>query len=359
MAYTQTKSRDQNTRTTDEEPRTVVASHRILTTYAKGRLPAWLERVDLMEDYDAAFDRVKHQRSSSARRFARDVTWAWRLFRRSRNYDAVVTGSDRMSRMFAVAQRILRRRPVPVIYIDWICDVPAGSLWNRFHRSTLRQAAMAGSLALVQGRAEVEAYSRALGVPASKFLFLPYHFTVYSNRVDPVEGDYIFAGGDGNRDYRTLIEAVRGLPYHVVIAAFQRGHFQGVDVPQNVEIVTLAETEYLRTMAGSALVVVPILPGLAHPGGQQTWLNAMSMGKATIVAEDRSACDYINHGSTGWLVNPGSPNALREAICRLMEEDELRRTIGANAAQAASEYSPERFIEGVLAVTAMCIKAPR
>jgi FkbM family methyltransferase len=329
---------------------------RILTTYRKGNTLAWLQRVDVMEDFDAEVARNWNKRLPVIHQLVRDAIWACKVFSRSRRYDAIVTGSDRMSRLFAILQLLLRRRRVPHVYIDWYCNLTGGRLKRWLQRVELKWAILGASRAIVQGSREIEGYADELGVSPSKFVFLPYHATLYGVRFEEATADYIFAGGDSNRDYSTLIEAVRGIPYRTVIAALRRDHFRGIDIPENVEIVTLDQSEFFRKMAGAALVVVPLLPGLMHAGGQQTWINAMSMGKPVIVAEDLSASDYIAHGSTGWLVEPGKPSELREAICLLMQDHEIRSSIGRNAKGMTARFSPERFCEAVLDATETCIK---
>jgi glycosyltransferase involved in cell wall biosynthesis len=82
----------------------------------------------------------------------------------------------------------------------------------------------------------------------------------------------------------------------------------------------------------------------------------MTMGKPVIVAEDRSAVDYITHESTGWLTEPGNPCALHEAIRLLMENRDLARSLGKRAREAAIQFSPECFFEAVFRVVAECVE---
>jgi glycosyltransferase involved in cell wall biosynthesis len=327
---------------------TPTARPRILTTYAKKGDTVWLSRVEPLPG--RTWDRPEPESLPN------DLKWAWKLFRASRDYDVVATGSDRMSRIFATLQFFFRRRKVPHLYIKWICSPHGGRLKRWLYRTELRWAVLGASRAIVQGKHEITAHAEELGVPVSKFVFLPYHSTLYDFRYQVEEGDYIFAGGDSNRDYPTLIEAVRGLPYRVVISVLSREHFRGIQVPPNVEIVTLSSADYYQKMAGAALVVVPMLPRLAHSGGQQTWINAMIMGKPVIVAEDRSACDYIAHESTGWLAEPGNPSALRKAICLLLENRTLAGALGEKAKEAAKQFSKESHFEGVFRVIDECLQ---
>jgi hypothetical protein len=99
-------------------------------------------------------------------------------------------------------------------------------------------------------------------VPRDKFVFVPYHATILpSDKPSASAQDYIFAGGDSNRDYGTLIEAVRGLRVKVIIAALHRHHFDGIENPSNVKIVTVSPREFARLMAESRFVVVPMRSG--------------------------------------------------------------------------------------------------
>ena len=101
------------------------------------------------------------------------------------------------------------------------------------------------------------------------------------------------------------IGAARLLLCRVVIAPLVCDHFRGLQIPENVEIRTASETEFFELMARVGGVVVPMRGGLLHSGGQQTFLNAMNMGKPVSVRHDW-ADDYIKHGVTGILSRPGA-----------------------------------------------------
>jgi hypothetical protein len=79
-------------------------------------------------------------------------------------------------------------------------------------------------------------------------------------------------------------------------------------------------------MVPSPVAIVPMQAGMLHPGGQQTWVNAMTRGKPMIVEEDRSVCDYIVQSSTDWLAKPGDaaaeffPWPLAEGLFRVIGE---------------------------------------
>lgn len=67
-------------------------------------------------------------------------------------------------------------------------------------------------------------------------------------------------------------------------------------------------------MAESGINVVALKKGLLRSAGHQTFLNAMTTGKAVIVTDPKRARDFIEYGVDGVLVPPGDPVALRAAI---------------------------------------------
>ncbi|MGB7281544.1 MAG: glycosyltransferase family 4 protein [Candidatus Acidiferrum sp.] len=76
--------------------------------------------------------------------------------------------------------------------------------------------------------------------------------------------------------------------------------------------------------------------GIAH-------LEAMAMGKPTVVSDNGGLPDVVLDGVTGFLVPPGNIQELSAAILRLLRDDELARRLGANARQrAVKEFDIEK-----------------
>ncbi|MGI5489176.1 glycosyltransferase family 4 protein [Microtetraspora malaysiensis] len=68
-------------------------------------------------------------------------------------------------------------------------------------------------------------------------------------------------------------------------------------------------------------------------------LEAMSKG-VPVVSYDcpTGPAELITHGHDGLLVKPQKIHAMADAICTLIEDEELRRTFGANALEKAARY---------------------
>ncbi len=330
---------------------------RVLTPYPMGWHPDWLSRVDLFQETKTCSKGNPHLKLRRPFKLLRDLRRAWHLFRQGRHYDAVLTGSDWDGLFFCILQRILRRRSrVPHVFLDFYVNLRGSHAERAVRASLYRLAVQGSSKVIVQRRREAGLYADAFRLPERHFTFLPYHSTAFDVNYEAKDGGYIFAGGDTHRDYPVLIRAVSGLCYRTIIAAARRDHFRGIEIPPNVEIRTASHEEFMQLMAAASVVVVPLQAMPQHVGGEQTYINAMTMGKPTIVT-DPDACDYIAHGVTGILTPPGDAEALRVAIVKIMEDPGLAQRIGSAAKAAATRFSPENFFQGVLQVAEECIRS--
>ena len=66
-------------------------------------------------------------------------------------------------------------------------------------------------------------------------------------------------------------------------------------------------------------------------------MEAMAMGIPCVATWITGIPELIRHGVDGWLVPPGDEQQLADAIARLMDEPELRRTVGQSARERVKE----------------------
>jgi glycosyltransferase involved in cell wall biosynthesis len=66
--------------------------------------------------------------------------------------------------------------------------------------------------------------------------------------------------------------------------------------------------------------------------------EAMILGKAVIASRVGGIPEMIQHGETGLLVEPGSPDELGDAILRLLRDPDGRRHLGTRAEAYACNY---------------------
>jgi len=80
-------------------------------------------------------------------------------------------------------------------------------------------------------------------------------------------------------------------------------------------------------------------------------LEAMACGRPVISTELGTGTSYVNvHGKTGLVVKPRDPQALAEAIHRLLADEPLRNRMGERGRERARAFSKEAMIDRVVAL---------
>jgi glycosyltransferase involved in cell wall biosynthesis len=201
----------------------------------------------------------------------------------------------------------------------------------------------------VHSKAEVEVVSDWFGVPPEKisFVFLQ-RAPIEVLRQDDFEKPYVIAMGSAQRDYATLIEALRktGLPAKIVSS---HRSLQGLLLPDNVEHLSGLSAIACHELALKAsFSVVPLSIG-ETAAGQVTIVEAMRLGKAVIATRAPGTVDYIQHEETGLLVNPNDSDDLARSMARLWDNPELRGQLSANASSFVDDFCSDQAASSSLA----------
>ncbi len=69
--------------------------------------------------------------------------------------------------------------------------------------------------------------------------------------------------------------------------------------------------------------------------------DAMMRSTAVVASESGGPAEIVRHGQTGFLVPPGDPDALAEALLHLLRNRELAEQMGAAGHRAALTYFSE------------------
>jgi len=91
-----------------------------------------------------------------------------------------------------------------------------------------------------------------------------------------------------------------------------------------------------------------ILPSV-YEGMPVTLVEAMGCGMPIVASRVGGVPDMINDGEQGLLIQP-TVEELTEAIIKLMENDDLRATLGRNALLRSPEFSAENMAEGYMEI---------
>lgn len=200
---------------------------------------------------------------------------------------------------------------------------------TKFKDYIARRCFMGCCLATVWSGKQVTTYANKYNLPSNKFIYIPYKSN--HSKQPPrelISLDFIFSGGNGKRDYKMLVDAVRGTNIPVIISATNSDVLDSIDDLPNVIKLSATEPAFSKLMAASRFVVIPMISTGLKGGGEANFCNAMWHKKAVIAVDNMSADDYIVEGETGYVVPPGHVKLLREKILYLWENKEKAVNMG-------------------------------
>jgi glycosyltransferase involved in cell wall biosynthesis len=275
------------------------------------------------------------------------VLAALRMFARRRHCQGVVTDGGSSGMLFAWLQTLCPWGRKPHVIIQCMWETPPSRLKAWFKGLRIRLAARSVHRFAVWASHEVEDFARAFGLPPWQFQYVPFHHTLQDYQYEVREGEYLFAGGNSDRDYRTLVEAAKPLDLPVRIALTDRSLLAGVELPAHVRVQPTTAEGFRQAMAGAKMIVVPMRKDTLRSGGQQTCLNAMLLSKPTIAVGRRWAVDFITDGEDGLIVDYEDPQGLRRAIRWVLDHPEAARRMGERARHRAAWFTTERCMRTI------------
>lgn len=194
-------------------------------------------------------------------------------------------------------------------------------------------------------------------IPPDRFQYIPFKINAWElvQATTTCDERYIFVGGRSRRDFHTLFEAVRPLPYPVKVLTASEADINphgstlaGLQPPLNVEILYNDSDArvFVQLIANSRLVVLPILKETEIQAGISVYLQAMALRKCVIISEAFGVSDVLLDGQAH-IIRPGDPQALQDAIETLWHDDTLREKY----AEAGYRYATRLGGEDALRVS--------
>lgn len=252
-----------------------------------------------------------------------------------------------------LAATAVRRRPagarVPILVGE--CQWKLGE--SRLDRATARAGLWAldgprvGYCVLTEW--ERARFTRTWGVDPRRVFTTPYCHTLSDAELAAPtsrEGG-VFAGGNSLRDYGPLVLAARDIEERFVLAT----DLLSEPLPANVTAGPVPERRYFELMRDARVVVVALAGREDRTAGQQTYLNAMALGKPTIVTDSPGVREYVEDGRTGLVVPPRDEAALARALRWVLDPSNAAAVDGMSSAgrEAARErFSPDRYTQALL-----------
>jgi glycosyltransferase involved in cell wall biosynthesis len=250
--------------------------------------------------------------------------------------------------VFAIILKWFRRNPPPVLMQDATWEPGSDSLSRDFPflapllpklaRLAIKMLDGPHMRYAVLSTDEVRLFPQVWGVDPHRVVYQPFPHTLGKYQGMPTRDDgYLFAGGNSMRDYDLLEEALQGTGAPTRMATSWKPT-RGLP---HLEVRSTSHEEFMQLLANAHAVVVPFRK-MVRSAGQQTYLNAMLLGKPVIVTEGPGVRDYIIDGVTGVIV-PRDVAALRAAILHVM--DPANAAFYAKMVQRAQEDVLNRFTE--------------
>lgn len=320
--------------------------------------PRWVERTRCLTD-DRPGDPVRLLRVLAAARTSGVL---------------VLDGTSRVDKVATAILARTRRGP-EVLVVDCSWKLGPGRLVELVTRAGVRAMAGPRTTFVALTREGRDQFSRSHRVPGDRVVSVPWHhglgpddlagapgLTSSPQRPDgPASGEPeirhdgpVFSGGRTARDYRPLLGCAADLPEgtEVVIATVPGGLPQGVPVPANVHVRTEVDPPAFRRDLRRACVVVVALEHRDDCApGIMVLLDAMALGKLTVVTDTLGVREHVEQGVTGFVVPAGDAAALGETLrwcldpAHAAEAADIRESARATARTA---YAPEVHVEALL-----------
>jgi len=195
------------------------------------------------------------------------------------------------------------------------------------------------SLHVLWSRRQVITHAEYYHLSESLFIFLPFKANHSKNDSSDIRIDnFIFAGGNSKRDYKTLIEAVRDTEIPIIISATAPEVRRQIDSLPCVITLAASEPAFGQLQMASRFVVLPLDDSELRGAGEANFCNPGWHSKPVIAVDNISAKDYIVEGVTGFIVPCGDVELLRKRIVQLWNDPELCRQMGENARKHVEKY---------------------
>ena len=178
-----------------------------------------------------------------------------------------------------------------------------------------------------------------------RFVPLGVNVEFFQPMAPPPSGEYCLSIGYAKRDYKTLVDAWRSIPFPLIIVGMDRLPFK---TPSNVKLLPFVDINTLKVLIHNARIVVLPIANELYSVGQTTLLQCFSMGKPVVASDVPSIRDYARNRVNSWLVEYGNSASLREGVSAVLDDAALARDIGRAALQMTREGFTEETMAGNL-----------
>lgn len=262
---------------------------------------------------------------------------------RAKSYDLVMCHSSQSAVTLLGAARLLRRHLPKTVVIDPGC-LNMGYPEKHIQWNLARWALEMADAVVWHSSSSIDLCAKHAPSLAEKGHFIPLGIETASldsgHECEDQHDPYVLCTGAVYRDWRTLIDAWRGISHHrlVLVGADRRV----VDRSESIVVTPrLPFKEYRELLLGARLVVLPIPEGWGS-WGQTTLLQAMAAGKAVVTTAVRPIADYAGDGC--FVVPNGDEHALHAAMRVLLQDEKARQALQDRArSHVSANFTEDRM----------------
>ncbi len=188
---------------------------------------------------------------------------------------------------------------------------------------------------------EGELYAEVYGIPGDRFRFIPWSLNQGEWAPRDVKRDpgppMVLSSGRAACDWETLFAAARGAdwPLTVICGADDRARVDRLNADGRATVLSEVSLAEHAEHVARATVYVLCLHEIAASSGQIRLGNCNEIGTPVVASRVKGLEPYLIDRVNAVTVAPGDPDALRQAVDRLVASPETRRDL----ARRAREHS--------------------
>lgn len=234
-----------------------------------------------------------------------------------RSYKHKVFINPIVALFYTLLSRLMNRNEVITI-AGFLFEPKSNKLYYCFRKDIVNFAYKKVKKIIVYSCSEIDYYNNQFPLLAPKFSFVPYgrNFNYSNNEEYFSNKNYISSGGRSNRDYHTLLQAMKDLidkNIHCEIATRPECISETIKTP-NVRIkygITL--NQFGSFIQKSAFFILP-LKNADISAGHMALLEAMSIGKAILVTDIPAIRDYVSENEVFFYIPNDSKDLANKII---------------------------------------------
>lgn len=186
-----------------------------------------------------------------------------------------------------------------------------------------------------------------------KVAFIPFgvDLNFFKPQNLPKKKQILAVGFDPDRDWGTLIAAVKDIDARVVLATRMSRVEKYLPLPVNVEVTQFSGRDLVKEYDKSAVIIVPLNTSSHNNDamGCSALFEGMAMGRPVIATRTKTIESYVKNKENGLLVKEGSVAEMEEAINFVLNNQTKAEEIGKNAYEYAIKNLDAKKCTAVLA----------